>query len=979
MRYRAAAVVLALAAAVAVGQVPMYSDYPWGLVNNGTDQGPVWNLNCVPPLWCTVPTYGNGQVQLGDGGTLPISVAFASDAGQALLAGFAAYAADAGLSNRAITSDFAADAGFSLQSGLAVYALDAGLAGRSFTADFASDAGFAIFAGDAGRAFISNFSDYASDAGYSQAAGLAGVATYALDAGLASKAIAADFARDAGSAANADFARDAGSAASADLATFALDAGRSVFAGFAADAGLAVAALYAGDAGLSVAALFAADAGNLQCTTCVDSADIATAAVTTGKLAALSVTDDKLDDGPSLSAYDEATVAGVHSRTTATNCTKNTYDGSTAYIRYTVGTATTNPQVSSTLYTGTSTNARTQYAVMRYRLSGGLATTPPSVIRAINNANTAQTADAPGVVADGSWHTAVFDISAWTTAGTLRVDLLLPSALGTTGNWDISYLGTGNVGSGTDALVSYQGSVGVGSSTPADKLTVSSGASTAVRIEANPSTPGTSNEAQLNMYSGDDYTRLFYRDSDSNFGIYHGVAGTYATKLRLNSSGLALMEGGGNVGIGTTSPSNTLTVAGTSSPSAAVVNTSNTGATTPTVQVVNYGANGGTPTLATYTSRGTSASPSGSSSGDVLGAWAHYGRVAAAFAEGSRIDSVLTAAPGVSSLTAALRFYTANAGASTERMRIAANGTVSIASGGSLQVASGTWTTNGNDIFLNTNGSSVIYLRPGGAGSTNWQYEASSSSTYHRWLGASGAELARLTGTGLGVGGTASVRLHTFATNENLRMEGTDPWASFYQSGTRKGWFGYGAAAGTTEWGFNNEVTNGFFNFRVNGTGNLRASYLTGVGNRAIYVDANGGFTTSSSDGTLKEDVQDLRATLRNALQLRPVSFLWKDKERFGPQREIGFIAQEVMQVVPEVVGRNNDGTYTIDYPKLVTVLVGAVQELFDDRTWLARRVQELEDRAQKAEDKLAQLEARLLSLENYSGIKGCGDCPQKD
>ena len=924
MRYRAAAVMLALAAAVAIGQVPMYSDYPWGLLNNGVDQGPVWNLDCKPPLWCDVPTYGNGRVRLGDGGVLPIEVefarfandagfaqgaglaAFALDAGRAGFATFAAdagfadfafdagrsflssfsdyaadagsagfaawagdagfavgsglaqYALDAGLASKAFAADFArdagsaasadlataslwaGDAGFAVGSGLAQYALDAGLASKAFAADFARDAGsaanadFARDAGSAASADLATAALWAGDAGFSINAGQSALATYALDAGLANKAFAADFARDAGSAANADFARDAGSAASADISTFALDAGRATFATFAADAGL------------SVAALFAADAGNLQCTTCVDAADIATAAVTTPKLAALSVTAAKLDDGPSLSAYDEATVVGVHSRSTATNCTKGSYDGSTAYIRFTVNTVVTNPQVSTTLYTGTSTNARTPTAVMRYRLSGGFTSAPPSVIRAINNANTAQTADAPGVVADGNWHTATFDISGWTTVGTLRVDLLMPSTLATAGNWDISYLGTGIVGSGTDALVSYRGGVGVGTAIPLSKLSVT-GASAAEVGD------GITGIAQFTTGTG------INTDEKLQLGVVDGsYSWIQAIKPGTAYRNLVLQPSGGNVGIGST-PSYRLHV-----------------------------------------------------------------------------------------------------------------------QGGALGVSNGTWTTNGNDIFLNTNGSSAIYLRPGGAGSTNWQYEASGSSAYHRWLGASGAELARLTGTGLGVGGTASVRLHTFAVNENLRMEGTDPWASFYQSGTRKGWWGYGSAAGTADWSFVNQVAAGDFVWDTNG-GAYTFYDFAGGGTTGASINNNGDLIRTPSDERLKENISDLPRGLDAVLRMRPVRFQWRDKKAYGDRWDVGFIAQEMISSVPEAVSRNPDGMYSLDYGKLIAVVVGAIQELFDDRTWLARRVQELEDRAQRAEDKLAQLEARLLSLENYSGIKGCGNCPQTD
>jgi hypothetical protein len=952
MRYRAAAVVLALAAAVAIGQVPMYSDYPWGLLNNGADQGPVWNLDCKPPLWCSVPTYGNGQVQLGDGGVLPITVLFAQDAGQALLAGFAAYAADAGLANRSARADFADDAGFAIfagdagraylsnfsdyasdagysqsagLAGVATYALDAGLASKAAVADFARDAGsaanadVATYALDAG---LSVAALWAGDAGFATTSSLSALATYALDAGLASKAAAADFARDAGSAANADFARDAGSAASADLATFALDAGRSVFAGFAADAGLSVAALYAGDAGLSVAALFAADAGNLQCTTCVDSTDIASAAVTTGKLAALSVTANKLDDGPSLSAYDEATVAGVFSRSTATNCTKGTYDGSTGYIRFTVSTAVTNPQVSTTVYTGNTTNARTTLAVMRYRLSGGFTSSAPSTIRAINNANVAQTADAPGVVADGAWHTATFDISAWTTVGTLRVDLLMPSTLATTGNWDVSYFGTGIAASGSGALVSYQGRVGINEPTPSATLFVAAPATTAPSLTWNASAGQTLRNENSELAIG--------LSSASPFPLY--FQGRTSTSTSRNISFQPL---GGNVGVGDTAPD---AVFKTNTINGGFVgmfqSSSSASAAFPELSVRNYSAGGGFPVIATYMARGTSASPSSPSSGDSLGAWVAYGRTLSSFTEGGRIQWTTTAAPGTSTLTTALDFYTSNNAASAIKARLDGAGYLGL----------GTTTIPAQV---------TVY----GAGQTTGTFATAGN------LG--GAVYLRDSGSSAGNGGALMFGANqgAFAVIKGLLSDGATNTKGDVEFSLRTN------AADAT-------LTN---RLKLFANGDVRVSTLAGVGNRAVYSDADGDLTNTSSDGTLKMDVEDLRAPLRMVLNLRPVTFRWKDAARFGPQRELGFIAQEVMQSIPEVVGRNADGTYTVDYPKIVAALAGAVQELYEDRTWLARRVQELEDRAQQQEYKLAQLEARLLSLENYSGIKGCGNCPQTD
>jgi hypothetical protein len=109
---------------------------------------------------------------------------------------------------------------------------------------------------------------------------------------------------------------------------------------------------------------------------------------------------------------------------------------------------------------------------------------------------------------------------------------------------------------------------------------------------------------------------------------------------------------------------------------------------------------------------------------------------------------------------------------------------------------------------------------------------------------------------------------------------------------------------------------------------NIDSGSLMGTGNRSVYSSSAGVLTNTSSDASLKENVTDLEYGLNEALALRPISFEWIDKERFGEQKEIGFIAQEVKEIVPEVIGINADETLSLDYPKLVAVLTNAIKEL---------------------------------------------------
>lgn len=95
-----------------------------------------------------------------------------------------------------------------------------------------------------------------------------------------------------------------------------------------------------------------------------------------------------------------------------------------------------------------------------------------------------------------------------------------------------------------------------------------------------------------------------------------------------------------------------------------------------------------------------------------------------------------------------------------------------------------------------------------------------------------------------------------------------------------------------------------------------------------------------ASDERLKTDIQPLADALSKVLSLRGVSFVWNDKaQEVGANRqtlagrEIGLLAGEVAQVVPEVIldwVETPDGEKykTVDSARLVALLVEAIKEL---------------------------------------------------
>ena len=91
------------------------------------------------------------------------------------------------------------------------------------------------------------------------------------------------------------------------------------------------------------------------------------------------------------------------------------------------------------------------------------------------------------------------------------------------------------------------------------------------------------------------------------------------------------------------------------------------------------------------------------------------------------------------------------------------------------------------------------------------------------------------------------------------------------------------------------------------------------------------GFSAGCSDIRYKKDISPLANALHNVLKLQGVNYFWKTKEfpekQFSETKQIGFIAQEIEKIFPEVVFTDKDGYKSVDYSRLTPVLVEAIKE----------------------------------------------------
>lgn len=104
-------------------------------------------------------------------------------------------------------------------------------------------------------------------------------------------------------------------------------------------------------------------------------------------------------------------------------------------------------------------------------------------------------------------------------------------------------------------------------------------------------------------------------------------------------------------------------------------------------------------------------------------------------------------------------------------------------------------------------------------------------------------------------------------------------------------------------------------------------------------VTASGSFTASGnitaySDARLKTDIETISGALALVQQMRGVRY----SRRSNGERCVGVIAQEMQEVLPEVVHGMDSGTLSVAYANLTGVLIEAVKEL-------AARVEELESK----------------------------------
>lgn len=101
-----------------------------------------------------------------------------------------------------------------------------------------------------------------------------------------------------------------------------------------------------------------------------------------------------------------------------------------------------------------------------------------------------------------------------------------------------------------------------------------------------------------------------------------------------------------------------------------------------------------------------------------------------------------------------------------------------------------------------------------------------------------------------------------------------------------------------------------------------------------VNIDADGFLTSSTSDIRLKENIKPLNNALSILKGLSGITYEWIDKSAGGSKPRFGFIAQQVEEVEPLLVFKNEKSGYKgVHTDCIIPIIVEAIKQLSDNNT----------------------------------------------
>ncbi len=106
-------------------------------------------------------------------------------------------------------------------------------------------------------------------------------------------------------------------------------------------------------------------------------------------------------------------------------------------------------------------------------------------------------------------------------------------------------------------------------------------------------------------------------------------------------------------------------------------------------------------------------------------------------------------------------------------------------------------------------------------------------------------------------------------------------------------------------------------------------SEIIWVKNTSSSLHVKGDIVASeSSDKRLKDNIKPIQNAAEKISKIGGYEFDWNDKQELYEGHDVGVIAQEIEEVLPEVVETREDGYKAVDYKKMVPLLIEGIKDL---------------------------------------------------
>lgn len=143
------------------------------------------------------------------------------------------------------------------------------------------------------------------------------------------------------------------------------------------------------------------------------------------------------------------------------------------------------------------------------------------------------------------------------------------------------------------------------------------------------------------------------------------------------------------------------------------------------------------------------------------------------------------------------------------------------------------------------------------------------------------------------------------------------------------------------------------------GTNTLNCRFEFNGAFKAQISQADGAYS-QASDRRLKEDIKPMETMRDKVMKLKPSTYFYTASRANAPHRSIGFIAQEVEELFPEVVTAADGGYKMLNYSAFGVIAIKALQEQQEQLKTVIAQTDSLKN-------EIAQLRELLNDLKNGS------------